>query len=142
MNMNKIRFAKILLTLTAIQLGFIPAVVDLTESHVFHHDWPPHAKFHMVWLVTLGLSLSTYVLVLIWKPSYQNLKNMKHASLLGSLVLLGFFTATLTQNIYGGALADPVHQKLVFGTDANLVSFSIACILQVMALKIIWLPKP
>ena len=44
----------ILLTVAAIQYGFVPPIVDLTETHVFHQEWPPHARFHMMWLLTAG----------------------------------------------------------------------------------------
>jgi len=136
--LDQILLAKIVLTIAVLQYGLIPPIVDLTESHVFHSNWPGHARFHMVWLLCIGSTLAAYVLTLIWAPAANRTIHLKHASVLGCIVLAGFFAATLTLSSYGGTLSDPLHQILILGIDGNLVSFSVAGLLQCLGAFLIW----
>lgn len=133
-----VNISKILLTITAIQFGLIPPLVDLSESHVFHSAWPPHARFHMIWLLVIGSGIAAYIIYLVWTPAREGRDRLKTASILGAVVLTGFFIAAATKGLYGGMLADPAHQILVLGIDGNLFSFGIAALLQITAMVIIW----
>ena len=42
---------RILMILGTLMYGAIPPFVDLTETHVFHPEWTPHSRMHMVWLL-------------------------------------------------------------------------------------------
>ena len=83
--------AKILLTVAAIQYGFVPPIVDFSETHMFHPDWPPHARFHLVWLLAVGAALAAYVLFCIWNTSSRRPEVLRQASVIGCLVLGAFF---------------------------------------------------
>ncbi len=133
-----LQVARVLLTITAIQYGIMPLFADLSETNVFHADWPPHARFHMVWLLGFGLSLAAYVMALVWFPSRNRLPNLWQASLLGFLPLLGFFAAFLSLDSYDGSLSAIVGREPRFGLEGNLISFSIAFVLQTIALIIVW----
>lgn len=133
-----IPYAKILLTIAAIQYGVGPLIADLTESHVFHIDWPPHARFHMVWLLAMGSGIAAFIVYLVWSRSENERERLKMAAILGALILAGFFVATFTQQYYGGALSDPEHEKLIFGINANMASFSLAALFQTIAMALIW----
>lgn len=133
-----ILFAKILLTVAAIQFGFIPPIIDFTETHVFHPDWPPHARFHLVWLLASGSVVAAYLLVNIWFVSRHNAGVLRQTSVLGCLVLAAFFIAVIFRSQYGGSLSDMVPPIQVFGIDGNVFSFSIASVLQVAATVILW----
>jgi len=123
--------ARILLTIAAVQYGLVPLVIDLSPSHVFHTHWPPHARFHMVWLLSLSLSIGVFVVWLIWWKSREDNRYMRLACIPGFIVLGSFFVATLLIGTYGGALADPAHQIMIAGIDGNLFAFSIALVLQI-----------
>ncbi|PCJ71128.1 MAG: hypothetical protein COA62_00425 [Rhodobiaceae bacterium] len=133
-----ISLAKILLTVAAIQYGAVPLIVDLTESHVFHPDWPPHARFHMVWLLGVGALLAIYTLALIWGPGKSDIRQLRHASVLGCLTLAAFFSATFLAGSYGGSLSDMETPIRVMGVDGNLFAFSVAAILQGLGTGIVW----
>ena len=124
-------FARILLTIAAVQYGLVPLVIDLSPSHVFHNEWPPHARFHMVWLLSLSVSVGSFVVWLIWWKSTQDNRYLRIACIPGFMVLGSFFVATMLIRYYGGALADPAHQISIAGIDGNLFAFSIALALQV-----------
>lgn len=124
--------AKILLTVAAIQYGVIPVIVDLTDTHVFHADWPAHARFHMVWLLVLGSSVAAYVTSLLWVFGKNKTTSLRHAALVGCLPLFGFFVSAALMGQYGGSLSDLEHPILVMGLDGNVVSFTVAACLQVI----------
>ena len=133
------KIATIVLSIAAIQYGFVPPIVDLTESHVFHPDWTAHAKFHMVWLLAVGSLLAAYVLISLWvRPNEQK---SKYASIIGCIVLAGFFSSALFQSAYGGSLSDLQEPIQILGIDGNIVAFSIAAILQIIGTAILWYPK-
>ncbi len=134
-----ILLAKILLTIAAVQYGVIPLVVDLTESHVFHVDWPPHARFHMVWLLGVGSSMAAYVVAAVWLWGGRDLVVLRSVSINGCLVLLGFFAATLSMGLYGGSLSDLRDPIVIAGLDGNLASFSVAAVNQGIGTAIVWL---
>ncbi len=129
---------KIFLTIAALQFGVVPPIIDLTETHVFHGDWPGHARFHMVWLLAIGSSIAAYIVWLVWKNGPAPIVRLKHASVLGCLVLAGFFTAYALMPQYGGLISDPEHNIKVIGMDGNVLSFSIASVFQLLGTVLIW----
>ncbi len=130
--------AKILLSIAAIQYGLIPPIVDFSESHVLHPDWPAHARFHLVWLLALSSAISIYVLLTIWTRSSHNWLEIRQASIVGCIVLAGFFAAAIMRVSYGGSLTDLAEPILVFGVDGNLFSFSVAAVFQLVGTAIVW----
>ena len=130
--------ARILLTVAALQYGLIPILVDLSPSHVFHSDWPPHSRFHMVWLLTSSAGLAVFVTWLVWRPGKQSNQRLRLACMPGFIVLGGFFVSAMLRQSYGGALADPAHQIMIAGIDGNLFSFSIAMFLQVSGTALVF----
>ena len=131
-----------LMSVATLMYGVVPLVVDLTETHVFHPDWPAHARFHMVWLLAQLTLTAGLALVLIWrKPPpgdalalasgapEARLARIRLAAGLGFISLGSFYTSAITAPLYGGALAEPGGVAPVWGLDANLVSFSAALVL-------------
>ncbi|PHR61252.1 MAG: hypothetical protein COA43_04555 [Robiginitomaculum sp.] len=132
------KFAKILLTIAAIQYGVIPVVIDLTNTHVFHSDWPPHARFHMVWLLIVGSSIAVYVTALLWIIGANTKSSLRHAAIIGCLPLFGFFVSAALMQQYGGSLSDLDAPIEVMGLDGNVVSFTVAAVFQIIGTLLIW----
>ena len=129
------KLVSVLLLVAAAIYGIIPPIVDLSDTHAFHPAWPPHARFHMVWL--LGTN-STLALIVAWLvlagPAEQRETRLRFASLIGIAALGGFFVATLSQSAYGGALHDPTaHVSLILGVDGNILVFTPALAMQLVA---------
>jgi hypothetical protein len=105
--------------------GIIPLLVDLTETHAFHPDWPAHARFHMVWLLGTNTSLAILSLILMWGTKIEPRLRICIGGLIGLCVFGGFFISSFTANLYGGALVDEMGGvPPIFGMDANLVAFT------------------
>jgi len=132
------RTTQILLTLTAIQLGIIPLFSDINASHLFHDGWPPHARFHTAWAITVGAGLALYVLLLVWAPAEDRAQRLRYASAPGCIFLGAFFIAFFFMDDFGGGLTDVDDPIKFFGFDGNVFAFSIAAIVQAMATLLAW----
>ena len=132
---GSLRVSRVLITIATLVYGVIPVLVDLTETHVFHPDWTPHARFHMVWLLSTNSILAVLALYLMWISKYDEVIRIRAAGVIGLCVLGGFFVSTLTKNLYGGLLVDPVGGvPPIMGLDANLVVFTPMLVLVVIGL--------
>jgi hypothetical protein len=130
--------AKVLLTIAAVQYGIMPLIADFSETHVFHPDWPPHARFHLVWLLALGSALAAYVVFSVWVPAANRPGLLKQVSLMGCFVLGAFFVAAAALDMYGGSFTDETEPNMILGVTANVFSFTIAAILQLTATFLLW----
>lgn len=96
---------KILITVTALALAVFPPMVDFNETHSTNPDWPPHARFHVVWQVLAQTSSALLAVALIWLlPSTLN---FLLAIGLNYIWLFCFLFAMVGIPLYGGSLADP-----------------------------------
>ncbi len=122
---GSLRTSRVLITIVTLMYGIIPPLVDLTDTHVFHPDWTPHARFHMVWLLVTNSGFAILALYLMWMSRLDAQFRMRAGGIIGLIVLGGFFVSALTSRVYGGSLADPVGGvPPIMGIDANLAIFS------------------
>ena len=127
--------SRVLITIATLVYGVIPLLVDISETHAFHPDWPPHARFHLVWLLGTNSTLAVLALYLMWISNIDNKIRIRIAGLIGLCVYGGFIISTLTRNLYGGALVDPSGGvPPIMGTDANLLVFLLMLGLVVLGL--------
>ncbi len=116
--------ARVLITIATLVYGVIPLLVDISDTHAFHPDWPPHARFHMVWLLGTNSTLAVLALYLMWISRIDNAIRIRLAGLIGLCVYGGFVISTLTRSFYGGSLVDPSGGvPPVMGMDASLLVF-------------------
>ena len=117
---------RILMTLATLMYGLIPPFVDLTETHVFHPDWTPHARMHMVWLLGTNTSIAMVALYFLWLHQSSLILRVRLAGVLGLCVYGSFMLSAFTSPLYGGSMGDEAGVPLVMGLDANIFGFSIA----------------
>jgi len=118
--------ARLLLTATALGLGLAPFAFDLSASHAFNPEWPPHARFHAIWLVGVLAALALVMLVVTWHGKRTDApRNLALAATLGWVALVPFGLAALAQPVYDGALAGKGHALEVFGVNSNLIGFTV-----------------
>ena len=122
--------ARILITIATLFYGLAPLFADLNATHVFHPEWTPHARFHMVWLLGTNSWIAILSLYLLWARSQVVL-----SAVLGVCVMLGFWSAVLTRATYGGALNDVGGiATTILGVEANSLAFSFVLILLIAGL--------
>ena len=93
-----------LITIATVVYGLIPPLVDLSQTHVFHPDWIPHARLHAVWQLGTNSGLALLALYLMWVKRNNDLLRIRIAGLIGLLVYGGFFASALTHPLFGGGL--------------------------------------
>ena len=143
MQSNSSRLLPGILLFTAVIYGVVPPIVDWSPTHAFHPDWPPHARFHMVWLLGTNSTLALIVVFLVLKPAGDRILQLRIASLLGVAAFAGFVVATILQPSYAGALHDPTGGvPPIMGVDANLLTFTPAIMLQLFAVWLAFRAKP
>ncbi|GEM_PF-792668 len=97
--------ARVLTTATALLLAVGPPLIDFNESHATNPDWPPHARFHVVWQVLAQSATGLLAVALLWLwPSTQSLWL---AMGLNYIWLFCFYFAMASMSLYEGSLADP-----------------------------------
>jgi hypothetical protein len=114
---------RILMTLATFMYGAIPPFVDLTETHVFHPEWTPHSRMHMVWLLGTNTSIAVLALYFLWFHKASRAFGVRLAGILGLCVYGGFWLSALTVSLYGGALSDKGGVPPIMGMDTNVVVF-------------------
>ena len=129
---------RIILTISAFLFGVAPLLVDLSTSHVFNADWPPHARFHIVWLLGMLAMAGVVTVIGAWTVNPGQKLYMKLTTLPGWLVLVPFFVAALLIETYGGSLSGLPNSPKVFGLDGNVVLFSVSAVFQGSASVMVW----
>ena len=99
--------ARILITIATLVYGIAPLLADLNATHVFHPEWTPHARLHLVWMLGSNFCIAALAIWLLWFRAQPVL-----AAVLGLCVTGGFWIAIATRSLYGGALSD-------FGSDVG-----------------------
>ena len=90
---------RILMTMATLMYGLIPPFVDLTETHVFHPDWTPHARMHMVWLLGTNSTLAVVALFFLWLYRENSAFGVRLAGVLGLCVYGGFMLSAATTSL-------------------------------------------
>jgi hypothetical protein len=124
--MNWVLVGQILMTLATLVYGVIPPFVDLTETHVFHPEWTPHSRMHMVWLLGTNSGVALVALYWLWFYKANRALGLNLAGILGLCVYGGFWVSALTSSLYGGSLSDKGGVPPMMGMDANVLVFGIA----------------
>ncbi len=132
--------AAVLMSLTAVVYGIIPLIVDISPTHILHPAWTSHARFHVVWQLSICTMLALASVLLAWWPGPSRSLRLKIGALLGSIVLAGFFVAAFTRGLYGGTFSEPGGVPPVAGMDANVLAFTPTALIQLAALVLALVP--
>lgn len=103
--------------------GVLPVIADLGPTHVFHPEWPGHARLHLVWHIALTASLAILALYLCLTSSASDPKRLLVAGWIGVCVTGSFWIAGATSGLYGGLFGDPNVQLNALGFPPNLIVF-------------------
>ena len=130
------KIAAVLLTLTAVIYGVIPLIVDISPTHILHPAWSPHARFHVVWQISVNTMLGLLTVLLIWWPGVNRPLRLKLGALFGCIALGGFVVAAVTRQLYGGSFSEPGGVPPVDGMDANVLVFTPTIAIQLVGLAL------
>ena len=125
---------QVLLTIVTLGYSFIPAIADFNKTHATNPLWLPHARFHVVWQVCSYLCYGVIALGLIWAPGPAVIERLWLAAVLAASAYAGFFAATFSKPLYGGANYDangvlPIKTSFGIELDLNVLVFTIMAVL-------------
>ncbi|MEM9434662.1 MAG: DUF6640 family protein [Pseudomonadota bacterium] len=121
---------KIFVSAITVFYGFVPAVADLNETHLFNPLWSEHARFHGAWFLAFSAGIACTGLFLIWRRNEVFIPIT-----FGLLFAAGFWVATIFSGAYGGALVDTNgHTHTILGIESNTFLFSVVTLLLLVAL--------
>ena len=129
------RTSRWLITIATVVYGLIPPLVDLSQTHVFHPDWTPHARLHAVWQLGTNSGLALLALYLMWFKGDYDLRRIRIAGLIGLLVYGGFFVSALTHPLFGGGLgAEQSGVSTLMSLYGNVIVFTPMLVLVIIGL--------
>lgn len=120
---KRVKIARWLITIPTLFYGIVPPIVDFTETHVFHPDWTPHSRLHMVWLLVTNSALALFSIYLMWLRTREPIFNINVAGFIGVCIFIGFLIAASLSSLYGGSLSDSGGVPPIAGIDSNLLAF-------------------
>lgn len=134
--------AQILLTIATIGYGFVPMLADFNATHATNPEWPPHARFHVVWQVLGSAAVAVIALYLIWSGGPMATERLYLAGALGVAGLLGFFAAMVLRPMYGGAMYDtngiqPFKGPIGGMWDVNVTVFTALLVIFIVGLILV-----
>jgi len=89
---------------SAFTYGVLPAIIDTFDPHHLQNpDWPPHARLHLMWLISAGLYLSLFSIYLFWTATPRSFERLRAGAMVGALHIAGFFTAGAFKGAAGAA---------------------------------------
>lgn len=113
---------KLILTVSVSTFLLIVPILEISDTHVFNPDWPAHARLHEVWQLTTNMGLGALSLWLAWTT-----KHLRIASAVGLLVTMGFLTAFMLSDGYGGSMRHTDGTELaLLGVNASVVVMGLA----------------
>ncbi len=93
-----------LMIFAAFTYGILPAIIDTFDPHHLRNpDWPPHARLHLMWLISAGLYLSLFGIYLFATATPRTFDRVRVGAMMGALHIAGFFTAAAFKSAAGAA---------------------------------------
>ncbi len=90
---------RIFVSLNALMFVLLVPLLEVSDTHLFNAEWPPHARLHEAWQLATNMALSLLALVLVWKS------NRPVAAVVACLAIcLPFVAVWLLQGVYGGSM--------------------------------------
>lgn len=115
--------AKLLVTVGLLIFGALLPVLEISDTHVFNPDWPPHARLHEVWQLITHFSLALLSLWLVWARGAISLAGAIGISVMGGVLVAHVFSST-----YGGALTYPG------GPETTLLGLHVTVLVPLLAI--------
>ncbi len=120
---KKFLFIKILLTLGALEF-FGPILRDTNSSHLLNPEWVGHARFHLMWCISLWGAIGLYSIYLLWWKTMYDTKNLYQVISLQAMNALAFWSSTLLSQYYDGDIFDEKIHVGIMNINENIAVFT------------------
>ncbi|WP_437591987.1 hypothetical protein [Sorangium sp. So ce1000] len=93
---------KTLCIVSAVTYGLLTGLIDVLDPHHLRNpDWPGHARFHLLWLISAGAIGALASIHLFWTATPRTLERVRTGALLGALHIGGFVMAVVFKGAAG-----------------------------------------
>lgn len=108
--------------------GLLLPILEVNSTHLFHPDWPPHARMHEAWqLITNGAFAWVGLAIACTNPESR----VPHG--IGLTISASFVAAWILRDQYGGTMGDASSANLaIAGFDVAVIVMGIASVLHVI----------
>lgn len=124
------RVGRWLMVLAALVYGPVPSLIDTMDpGHLTNPNWDGHARLHLLWLIAICGYSGLMAAALAWKATLANPEPLQRATLIGVIIVGGFYTAGLFGGLVDANYGPP--SSYVFGGRVGfpLIHFGIAGLL-------------
>lgn len=122
--LQKMRIARVVLTLIAVVLFMGPLIRDSNPSHLTNVTWPGHARLHFMWAISFMFFSGIANLYYLWIGRPLELATLYLCGTWQACSLLGgFWFAVVTADLYGGTIRDPQYHAMILGINENVFIF-------------------
>lgn len=98
----RFRLGKAICITSTFTYGLLTAAIDIIDPHHLRNpDWPGHARFHLLWLISAGAIGALASIYLFWTATPRSLDRIRVGALLGAVHVGGFFTAAMFKGVSG-----------------------------------------
>ena len=95
--MKRKTVVKLALTIMTTYFAVVPMLADVSDSHLFNSEWPPHSKVHLVWFLMFTGLIAGISIFLLWFKD-----ELLAPSLIGLSFNFSFVVAFYAAPFYGG----------------------------------------
>lgn len=125
--------ARILITIGVLVYAVAVPLLEISDTHVFNPEWPPHARLHEIWQLATNSMIGMLALWLAWGRG-----NVRLPAVLALLVMGGFLLAYAIRDLYGGSmvLAAGSVERTLLGINLGVVGAGVVVVTALVALAL------
>ena len=119
-----------LMIVAALVYGPLPSAIDIFDPyHLTSPEWNGHARLHLLWLISICGYTGLTAAWLAFKATPERPEPLRTATLLGALIVGGFYTAGLFGGLVDASYGPPSHYFFGGRVGGPLIHFTIAGLL-------------
>lgn len=125
--------ARILITIGVLVYAVAVPLLEISDTHVFNPEWPPHVRLHEIWQLATNSMIGMLALWLAWGRG-----NVRLPAVLALLVMGGFLLAYAIRDLYGGSmvLAAGSVERTLLGINLGVVGAGVVVVTALVALAL------
>ncbi|GBF51066.1 hypothetical protein LPTSP4_25970 [Leptospira ryugenii] len=133
---TKFLFLKATLTVGALEF-FGPIFRDTNSSHLLNPEWVGHARFHLMWNISLWAGIGLYSIYKLWIEKQIAKEGLMFLWTLQCLNALAFWNSVILGDSYNADIFDAKIHLAVFEINENIIVFGALSLLLLFNLRLL-----
>ena len=119
---TKTLIIKFTLTIGALEF-FGPIIRDTNSSHLLNPEWIGHARFHLMWNISLWAGIGFYSLYLLWLKKNTSNEQLQIVWILQLINTFAFWNSVLVGDLYEADVFDEKIHVGFMNINENILVF-------------------